>query len=115
MLLLLIFPWLIHAASNQLATQETTLQLSATSNISELMLPSNESNTALNVTAVNAKKMYVECDGASYGTALNVDDCDDAKGYIPFNPKVYWFAQRHSRYFTKKDMFPLPYRMMGST
>ena len=74
------------------------------SNASYLALPSVPNLDA---------KMYIECDGDSYGYNLDFSDCKNAKNYIVYDSRQFVFGQRDSPTFNKGTMFPLPYRILG--
>ena len=81
---------------------EQTIQLLRT-NISE-----NESAGEFN--ASNALK--IECDGQKYGFNPNVPDCQDARTFYKRSAQLFTYGKRHSSHGI--EVFPLPYRLMGS-
>ncbi|KAL6717282.1 hypothetical protein ACLMJK_005197 [Lecanora helva] len=74
-----------------------------------LSLPSLPTNAS----QLDAKKTFVECDGATYGFNLDLNDCEDARNNVPYKSQQFTFAQRHTSAFVKKKMYPLPHRTMS--
>lgn len=66
--------------------------------------------TNLSASAVSANKRFVTCDGAA---GLDISDCMDAIGYLPFDSKPMGFAEREVGK-VPLDVMPLPFRRMGS-
>ncbi len=92
--------------------QSQMIQSSAMSNSSELYSSLHQPSILLNASSLNAK-MFVECDGESYGHNLNRADCQSMKSYLVYDSRQFTFGQRDSPEFEIKDMFPLPYRILG--
>ena len=85
---------------------------STLSNVPESDSSWTKPNISPNVSADNAK-LYVECDGSSYGYDLDLLDCEIARAYVAFDAQQYSWAQRDSPIFQKDIMSPLPYRVAG--
>ena len=73
------------------------------------LFQSNGSNVPLNITS--SKDIHIQCDGAAYGSNLDIDDCEGAKTYLPAGADQVQWAERYTGWENKS--FPLPYRAMG--
>lgn len=71
--------------------------------------PSNGPTASLNVTG--GPDLHIQCDGASYGFDLDIEDCERAKAYVPPGSEQVQWAERHTGW--QKRIMPLPYRSMG--
>lgn len=70
----------------------------------QLLLPSP------NLSVGNGVK--VVCDGAAYGSNLDIEDCINGVEYIWTGPAELPFAYRHTP-FQKEFAIPLPWRSLG--
>ena len=70
---------------------------------------SNDSATSSNT--LGFENIHVECNGASYGSDLDITDCELAKAFVPANSEEIIWAGRNGMV---KQYHPLPYRSMGS-
>lgn len=76
----------------------------------QLILPSSL-NASSSDNGNGNGKLYVDCNGPSYGSNLDLVDCLDAREYVIYNAKQFAFAQRHTG--QEEATYPLPYRLMG--
>ena len=97
----------IQVSGNQM-WQTTDLDELFNSNVS-----SEVPEISSNASALNAK-MFIECDGSSYGYNLNLAACEQINGFITFESKQRTWGERHTAAFQKAKMFPLPFMMMDS-
>ena len=72
----------------------------------------NASNRFNNTLPLNST-YNPRCEGDKYGRGMNVDDCLSALGNFKQSGESITFAQRYNPDF-KSDMYPLPWRWMGS-
>lgn len=106
--------------NSSLRSNESTVSLSSSSDAAtrrnpiSIVLPlafnqNPASNTSVNGTRNN--NMRIQCDGASYGFNLDIDDCEQAKAEIPASADEFQWAERHTGW--QKRIETLPYRSMG--
>lgn len=110
-----------HAAT-RLDHDGRLIQLTASNSSSlEIVSPSGltRSAPALNASRNISLPIYLNssysltCDGDTYGRGMNVDDCLSALGNFKQSGESITFAQRYNPAITS-DMYPLPWRWMGS-
>ena len=92
-------------------SDQPILQTSAFDGTNGANASSETPSLSSNVSALDAK-MFVECDGSTYGFNLNLAACQEMKSFIAFESKQRNWGERHTPTFKKLLMFPLPYMLM---
>ena len=72
--------------------------------------PTRETNDSL--ASFSGENLHIQCDGYSYGTGLNLSDCQEAIAFFPASFRQVQWAERHTG--LPEQTFPLPYKAMSN-
>ena len=102
LIVVLAFPLILTLAGPLQDAGEQTIQL----------LPTNISGTEFAGGFNASNELKIECNGQKYGFSPNLPDCQNARTLYKRSAQVFTYGERHSGHGV--DVFPLPFRLMGS-
>ena len=102
LIVVLTFRLILTSAGPLQGAGEQTIQL----------LPANISEDQFAGGLNASNELKIVCDGQKYGFNPNVPDCQDARTLYKRSAQPFTYGERHSGHGV--DVFPLPFRLMGS-